>query len=250
MTKKGIIDRGDMMIQMFMPKPQTLYLSGSFAEIDPLGKEQPLYWLEGHYKAKHLKGPSKADVKIEEAFAHYDIEDEQLEDANFLELGGAPGGWSSYLLEKGAIVTSVDFAPTSVSHKNYQHIQADANDVVDNFKDSNIDFLVADLSMPPLKSIDLLKRYLQKEIPNRFIWALKFAYHPDDNWNSAISAARKMLKEETSYDFRIRHMFYQKREVLIWGHKHKISDDFFAMQDEIMNLPDDLEGDPVPTDKE
>lgn len=239
MTKKGCLDRGDMMIQMFMPKPQTLYLAASFAEIDPLGKEQPLYWLEGHYKAKHLKGPSKADVKLEEAFAHYDIEDEQLDDANFLELGGSPGGWSNYLLEKGANVISVDLAPTSISHKKYQYIQGDANDLVDNFKDSNIDFLVADLSIPPFKSLDLLFRYLNNEIPQRFIWSIKFSYHPDKNWNLVVQSAKKMLREQvTGYDFRIRHMFYQKKEILIWGHKKQISDEFFALQDELIELSD------------
>ena len=233
MLKKGIPDAGDMMVQMFMPSKNTIYISAAFAESDSLGREQPLHWLGGHYKAKHNKGPSKADTKIQEAFAHFDIEDEQIEGSTVLELGGAPGGWTSFLLEKGALVTSIDLADSTIDHKNHNHIKDDAKKHVETFKDG-VDWLVADLSMPPDISLDLLFQYLSKDIPKRFLWSIKFSYHPNDDWNSVIQNARKMFKEKLpQYNFRIRHLFYQKREILIWGLHNSITEEYKKLQDEM-----------------
>merc|ERR1712137_1493040 len=43
MQKKGIPDAGDMLIQTFMIKRNTLAISTTFAETDSLGREQPLH---------------------------------------------------------------------------------------------------------------------------------------------------------------------------------------------------------------
>jgi len=225
------------MLQMFMPTKDSLYISAAFADSDALGRTQPLSWLGGHYQAKHAKeGPSRADTKIQEALAHFDVEMDELEGATFLELGGAPGGWTQFLLANGALVTSVDLAPSEVKHPNHTHHQGDAREYVDQFADG-VDWLVADLSMPPDKSLDLLSQFLTRNIPKRFLWAIKFAYHPNDNWNEALVAARTLFRTQfPQYHFRIRHMFYQKREILIWGQHQDMTANYHQLQEEAANL--------------
>ncbi|WEK55827.1 MAG: SAM-dependent methyltransferase [Candidatus Cohnella colombiensis] len=69
---------------------------------------------------------------------------------NVLDLGAAPGGWTSVLLERGLKVTAVDPAEMDASivmHPRLRHLRKNAADV--SFAPGSFDLLVCDMSWDP-----------------------------------------------------------------------------------------------------
>lgn len=69
---------------------------------------------------------------------------------NTLDLGAAPGGWTSVLLERGAKVTAVDpaeLSPKLKLHPQLRHIRKNAAEV--SFPAGSFDLLVCDMSWDP-----------------------------------------------------------------------------------------------------
>lgn len=70
-----------------------------------------------------------------------------------LDLGAAPGGWTSVLLERGARVTAVDPAdlhPSLAGHPRLRHIRRNAAEV--SFPPGSFDLLLCDISRDPLRT--------------------------------------------------------------------------------------------------
>lgn len=102
------------------------------------------------------EAPSRAYLKIEEAIARF--KPEIRPGMSALEVGCAPGGASTSLLERGFSVTGVDpqyMAPAVFAHPRFRSIRKETRhlDAAD-LRGTNPDWLVMDMSIAPLEALD------------------------------------------------------------------------------------------------
>lgn len=106
-------------------------------------------WNGGAVRFQREEGQiSRAKFKLLEAEKQFGIPFDSFRKA--VDIGAAPGGWTSFLLERGLQVTAVDPAkmhPSLDGHKNLRVIHKNATDV--SFRDSEFDLLVCDMSWSP-----------------------------------------------------------------------------------------------------
>jgi 23S rRNA (cytidine2498-2'-O)-methyltransferase len=91
---------------------------------------------------------SRAKFKLLEAERTFGLDFSACRTA--LDIGAAPGGWSSLLLERGVQVTAVDPAemhPDLLRHPNLIHLRRKASEV--HFPEHAFDLLVCDMSWSP-----------------------------------------------------------------------------------------------------
>lgn len=106
-------------------------------------------WSGGAIRFKKEAGQvSRSKFKLLEAEFAFSLDFSTYESA--LDVGAAPGGWTSLLLERGLAVTAVDPAllhPSLIDHHRLTYIQSNAQDVT--FPTSQFDLLVCDMSWDP-----------------------------------------------------------------------------------------------------
>ncbi len=91
---------------------------------------------------------SRAKFKLLEAEATFGIDFSAFHQG--LDIGAAPGGWTSFLLERGLKVTAVDPAkmePSLMKYANLTFLRKNASEV--KFKENSFDLLVCDMSWSP-----------------------------------------------------------------------------------------------------
>jgi 23S rRNA (cytidine2498-2'-O)-methyltransferase len=102
---------------------------------------------------------SRAKFKLMEAEGAFGLDFGDFHSA--LDIGAAPGGWSSFLLERGLRVTAVDPAdmhPSLLREHGFTYLRKNAANV--RFSDGEFDLLVCDMSWDPLNMAELVKRLL------------------------------------------------------------------------------------------
>ncbi|ACX64658.1 MULTISPECIES: SAM-dependent methyltransferase [Bacillales] len=106
-------------------------------------------WNGGAVRFQREEGQiSRAKFKLLEAEKQFGIPFDTFRKA--VDIGAAPGGWTSFLLERGLQVTAVDPAkmhPSLDGHKNLRVIHKNAADVT--FREHEFDLLVCDMSWSP-----------------------------------------------------------------------------------------------------
>ncbi|WP_127533674.1 RlmE/FtsJ family methyltransferase, partial [Paenibacillus kobensis] len=98
---------------------------------------------------------SRAKFKLIEAERAFGLQYSQYREA--LDIGAAPGGWTSLLLERGVKVTAVDpgdMHPSLKRHPNLKIMKRNASDV--KFKPGTFDLLVCDMSWSPMQMVKLV----------------------------------------------------------------------------------------------
>ncbi|EFM12095.1 ribosomal RNA methyltransferase RrmJ/FtsJ [Paenibacillus curdlanolyticus YK9] len=98
---------------------------------------------------------SRAKFKLVEAERAFGLDYTQYRDA--LDIGAAPGGWTSLLLERGVSVTAIDPAalhPSIVRHPKLTYLKRNASEV--KFKPNSFDLLVCDMSWSPMQMVKLV----------------------------------------------------------------------------------------------
>ncbi|MFD2169455.1 SAM-dependent methyltransferase [Tumebacillus lipolyticus] len=102
---------------------------------------------------------SRAKFKLMEAEERFDLDLTQFQSA--LDVGAAPGGWTSLLLERGLNVTAVDpghLHPSLLDHPQLTYLQKNAGDVT--FAEGSFDLLVCDMSWSPKQMSKLVAELL------------------------------------------------------------------------------------------
>lgn len=106
-------------------------------------------WNGGKVRFQKEEGQvSRAKFKLLEAEASFGIPFSSFTSA--LDIGAAPGGWTSFLLERGLKVTAVDpakMAPSVLASPNLTYLRKNADSV--KFKEDQFDLLVCDMSWSP-----------------------------------------------------------------------------------------------------
>lgn len=107
---------------------------------------------------------SRAKFKLLEAEAAFGIPFASFHEA--LDIGAAPGGWTSFLLERGLKVTAVDTAKLDaslLSSPKLTFLQRNANNV--RFRENQFDVLVCDMSWSPKLTARLVMELLYALVP-------------------------------------------------------------------------------------
>lgn len=118
-----------------------------------IGLSRPEYnlsdWNGGAVRFQREEGQiSRAKFKLLEAEKQFGILFADFRNA--VDIGAAPGGWTSFLLERGIQVTAVDPAkmhPSLAGNKNLRVIHKNAADV--SFREHEFDLMVCDMSWSP-----------------------------------------------------------------------------------------------------
>lgn len=117
-------------------------------------------WNGGAVRFQKEEGQiSRAKFKLLEAEKVFGIDFTSFRRA--LDIGAAPGGWTSFLLERGLDVTAVDPAklhPTVLASPRLTYIQKNAGNV--QFKENQFDLLVCDMSWSPKLTAKLVSELL------------------------------------------------------------------------------------------
>lgn len=113
-------------------------------------------WPGGAIRFRKEEGQvSRAKFKLLEAEYTFGIDLSRY--AKALDIGAAPGGWTSLLLERGAEVTAVDPAelhPQLIGHPNLTFLKRNAGDI--KFRSGMYDLLVCDMSWSPKQMVKLI----------------------------------------------------------------------------------------------
>ncbi|QJD82556.1 SAM-dependent methyltransferase [Cohnella herbarum] len=155
---------------------------------------------------------SRAAFKLLEAERAFNLPLDRF--SNALDLGAAPGGWTSVLLERGLKVTAVDPAemdPSLELHPSLRHIRRNAADV--SFAPGTFDLMVCDMSWDPhhtARIVSELAHVLSAGATG--IITLKLMYRKPFQ-------SIQDLMEDYSHEFDIRkvkQLFHNREEVTMW----------------------------------
>ena len=117
-------------------------------------------WNGGAVRFQREEGQiSRAKFKLLEAEKSFGIDFSAFRHA--LDIGAAPGGWTSFLLQRGIHVTAVDPAKmheSLVGHPQLKIMRKNASAV--RFRDNQFDLLVCDMSWSPKQMVKLVKDLL------------------------------------------------------------------------------------------
>lgn len=122
-------------------------------------------WNGGAVRFQREEGQiSRAKFKLLEAELCFGIDFAAFHEA--LDIGAAPGGWTSFLLERGLKVTAVDPAklhPDVLASPRLTHLRKNANSV--KFREHQFDLLVCDMSWSPKLTAKLVTELLYALVP-------------------------------------------------------------------------------------
>ncbi|GGF89887.1 SAM-dependent methyltransferase [Paenibacillus abyssi] len=139
----------DMILSIFAAKDKLLIGWGT--------PEQLLSdWPGGAVRFQREEGQiSRAKFKLLEAERTFRINLAEFREA--LDIGAAPGGWTSLLLERGLLVTAIDPAelhPSLAENPRLTYLKKNASEV--KFSPGQFDLLVCDMSWSPLQMCKLV----------------------------------------------------------------------------------------------
>jgi len=122
-------------------------------------------WSGGAVRFRREEGQlSRAKFKLLEAEREFGLDLSAYRSA--VDIGAAPGGWTSLLLERGLKVTAVDPAklhPSLLKQPNLTYIRKNAGEV--KFRDNEFDLLVCDMSWSPKLMVQLVTGLLHALAP-------------------------------------------------------------------------------------
>lgn len=122
-------------------------------------------WNGGAIRFQREEGQiSRAKFKLLEAEQVFGIDFSSFHEA--IDIGAAPGGWTSFLLERGLKVTAVDPAklhPSLLGSPKLTYLQKNADSV--KFRENQFDLLVCDMSWSPKLTARLVSDLLYSLVP-------------------------------------------------------------------------------------
>ncbi|TCN01939.1 23S rRNA (cytidine2498-2'-O)-methyltransferase [Paenibacillus sp. BK033] len=113
-------------------------------------------WPGGAIRFQREEGQiSRAKFKLLEAEREFGLDYSAF--SNAIDIGAAPGGWTSLLLERGLRVTAIDpgdMHPSLAGHPALTYLKRNASEV--KFKPGSFDLLVCDMSWSPMQMCRLV----------------------------------------------------------------------------------------------
>ena len=161
---------------------------------------------------------SRAELKLEEAIASFDIDFTHINGPgcikHAIDLGAAPGGWTKILLEYGFHVTAVDPAKLSeiiANHPRLTHFR----DVAQKFcgKSGAYGLLVNDMRMDIIESSEIMLNMASFLSPTGIaIMTLKL---PHKQWYKKVKHALSLLQRQYNVQ-NARQLFHNRSEITVY----------------------------------
>lgn len=153
-TEQGavsVIQHADLILSLYLTEKDAYF--GISSPVDNLSD-----WPGGAIRFRRAENQvSRSRFKLEEACMVFGIQLEQYSDA--LDLGAAPGGWTSLLLDRGLHVTAVDTGELEAQFREHPHLtflKTNAADV--QLPENSFDVLTCDMSWDPIHTAQIVHR--------------------------------------------------------------------------------------------
>ncbi|ANE47854.1 SAM-dependent methyltransferase [Paenibacillus swuensis] len=170
-------------------------------------------WSGGSIRFRKEEGQiSRAKFKLLEAEQKFGFSLDQFHKA--LDIGAAPGGWTSLLLERGLTVTAVDpafMAPELLKNPNLKHLKKNAGEV--QFKPGEFDLLVCDMSWSPKMMSKLISELLYAVRPGgNLVITVKLMH------KKAFQTVREVLSswEDSVQLLQAKQLFHNRDELTLY----------------------------------
>lgn len=169
-----------------------------------------------HRMAFDPRAPSRSYLKMEEALERMGLEPAPGEQV--VDLGAAPGGWTFAFLKRGCDVTSVDNGPMKIGELEtlpgrLTHLREDGVAFAPRGMRTPVDWLVADMLIPPGVAMGLLRRWLGQGWARRFVVNVKI---PQDECWQPLKPLHDLLAA-LPVKAGIRQLYHDRREVTVFG---------------------------------
>lgn len=159
--------------------------------------------------------PSRSYLKIEEALAI--LRTEPVAGSIVVDLGAAPGGWTYGFAKRGCHVTSVDNGPMKIKGEytgTITHLRRDGLTFNPDSKYLPVDWLIADMLIPPPKALALLKKWVGQKWCKNLIVNIKL---PQQNPYAGLGAVLEWLEHQGHHRLQIRQLYHDRQEVTLFG---------------------------------
>ncbi|UHA73101.1 SAM-dependent methyltransferase [Paenibacillus sp. 481] len=174
-------------------------------------------WSGGAMRFQREDGQiSRAKFKLLEAEKTFGLDFSAYHTA--LDIGAAPGGWTSLLLERGVFVTAVDPAkmhPSLMDHPNLQYYGKNAADVA--FESNEFDLLVCDMSWSPKVTAQLVYQLLDAVKPGGTVIVTLKLMH-----KKPLQTIRDVTEmyEQHLHILRAKQLFHNRDEITLYMMKY------------------------------
>ncbi|WP_229106261.1 SAM-dependent methyltransferase [Paenibacillus sp. 1001270B_150601_E10] len=179
--------------------------------------DQGVDWPGGAIRFQREDGQiSRAKFKLLEAEQVFGIDFSQFRHG--LDIGAAPGGWSSLLLERGLEVTAVDPAKmheSLIDHPQLTVINQNAGDVA--FEPNEFDLLVCDMSWNPKHTAQLVIQLLEAVQPGGTVIVTVKLMHKKPL--QTIKDCMEMF-EQHLHILRAKQLFHNRDEITLYMIKY------------------------------
>jgi 23S rRNA (cytidine2498-2'-O)-methyltransferase len=135
-----------------------------------------------------------------------------------IDIGAAPGGWSSYLATRGIRTLAVDPGALRIEHELITHVQKrveDATEEIEQF--GQFDLCVCDMNMHPTESAEIVLKVAKYLKPNALL-VMTVKECEKNQKNKMYAQVNEMLRDEYT-DLKERHLLSNKRERTLYGYK-------------------------------
>jgi 23S rRNA (cytidine2498-2'-O)-methyltransferase len=200
-----------LVVQLALVGRTSLLVSAARPASLPLGGFDLAPWPAGIAPvAEDRAAPSRAYGKLEESFAWMGVAPGPTDVC--VDLGGAPGGWAWKALQRGARVVAVDrapLAPPAAGHPALATLQGNAFTYQ---PASPADWLLCDVICEPLRTVELVDRWVGQGWCRAVVATLKFK---GASGYGLLEAAILRLAAHGWGHVRLKHLFRHHNEVVI-----------------------------------
>jgi 23S rRNA (cytidine2498-2'-O)-methyltransferase len=169
-------------------------------------KSSPFVNGECHFIEDHLGPPSRAYLKLWEAFARIGHWPQPHETC--IDLGAAPGGWTWVLASLGATVTAIDKAPLDPSVAAMPGVTCRQESAFASDPEP-VDWLCSDIIAYPDRLLALLRRWIDAGAARHIVCTIKFQGPTDHTASDAFAAIPGA---------QVVHLFNNKHELTFLWH--------------------------------
>ncbi|WP_049723805.1 23S rRNA (cytidine(2498)-2'-O)-methyltransferase RlmM [Gilvimarinus polysaccharolyticus] len=155
-----------------------LFLSGSSAVVGVTPPNNSARFAMGIPRLRQPSAaPSRATLKLEEAWHHFIPADEWEErlagGMRGVDLGAAPGGWTWQLVKRGMFVDAVDNGPMAESLMDTGQVTHHQMDGFVYEPKKAVDWLVCDIADKPARTASLMGRWAERRLFREAVFNLK-----------------------------------------------------------------------------
>ncbi|NWO05454.1 MAG: 23S rRNA (cytidine(2498)-2'-O)-methyltransferase RlmM [Alteromonadaceae bacterium] len=163
--------------------------------------------------------PSRSALKLEEAWKVFIPQDQWLDylggGKKAVDLGAAPGGWTSQLVKEGMLVTAVDNGPMNselMASGQVEHVKADGY----NWQPKRgVDWMVCDIVDQPRKTAKMVVHWLSEKLCRYTVFNLKLPMKKRyEEWLTCREILEEGL-EAAGIEYRLhaRHLYHDREEI-------------------------------------